>query len=143
MYHELLFTSKAVKELTPQDLIHIHNQGARNNLKNDITGLLLYHNGEFVHLMEGEKQKVQDMCSKILLDKRHTDISLLLQDTTKRKYFENWSIAFQHFEEIDTTQLSNYMKLPDLDHYLSSLRQASPAKSMFLFLTQTILNNNK
>ena len=65
MYFELIYNSVASPELTSKDVLDILEESRLFNSKNDITGCLLYHKGEFLQLLEGEKSIVQNIYGKI------------------------------------------------------------------------------
>jgi hypothetical protein len=59
MLVELLYCSVSVpSKLTHVDLDHILASARRRNVAVNITGLLLYYRGEFVQILEGEKESV-------------------------------------------------------------------------------------
>ncbi len=48
-----------------------------NNSRDNITGCLLYYEGEFIQYLEGNQVKVLTLFDKINADKRHKDVTLL------------------------------------------------------------------
>jgi hypothetical protein len=94
---ELVYYSVAIPELTPLDISNILNTSRNYNSKNNITGCLLYHNKEFLQILEGEEQTILDLMTKIENDKRHTIITSLVQKNIKERMFSDWSMAFHEF----------------------------------------------
>ena len=71
------------------------------NERNNITGCLLYHNQEFIQILEGEKETVLNLFSKIGQDGRHTDVLLLAEGRKADRVFYQWSMAFHELNKDD------------------------------------------
>jgi hypothetical protein len=54
MLIQLLYSSKATTALSPAELTAILDKSVANNQARQITGLLLYRDGCFLQLLEGE-----------------------------------------------------------------------------------------
>ena len=60
-----------------------------------ITGFLLYHRGEFVQLLEGERDTVRQVYfDYIVRDPRHTNVNLCWDCEIGQGSFRDWSMAF-------------------------------------------------
>ena len=64
------------------------------NLRNDITGILLYHDGNFLQLLEGPQRQVQETIQRIQRDTRHKGIIPLLTRSYPKRSFEGWSMGY-------------------------------------------------
>lgn len=80
-----------------------------NNLRDNITGCLLYYEGEFIQYLEGNQVKVLALFDKIKVDKRHKDVTLLTYSVTDSREFKDWEMAYADFFG-DNDQM-NYFKL--------------------------------
>lgn len=94
---ELVYNSIANPNLTSEDISDILNTSRDFNSKNRITGCLLYHNNQFLQILEGDKKVVQDLFISIKRDKRHSNVNLLAEGGKKERMFSRWSMAFQEF----------------------------------------------
>lgn len=139
MIIELLYTSKAKKDISPAEISSIIAASHKFNTENDITGCLLYHKGEFIHLLEGEQKKVHELYSKIMFDKRNTDVSMLIQNPIEKRYFSSWTMTFDEIAEINTGELKGYISINDFHNLTYSMNRSSNARTMFMYLTQTII----
>ena len=103
MLVELLYNSASVKyQLTNVDLDHILASARRRNLAEKITGMLLYYQGEFVQILEGEKKSVENIYEKFIgSDFRHTALNKVYQNTISHRNFSNWSMGFIGAPEIE------------------------------------------
>jgi hypothetical protein len=73
------------------------NSGRKNNARG-ITGILAYHNGEFVQVLEGESTSLDDLYMKIYADPRHRDVTLLQRREIKHRDFTKWSMSLVIYE---------------------------------------------
>ncbi len=69
-------------------------QSRRNNQQQAIGGVLFFGDGYFFQCLEGEASAVQATYERILLDERHRDARILLQETVATRLFARWSMKF-------------------------------------------------
>lgn len=96
MIHELVYTSRAtnywVSRLALDELL---TQARLKNQRLGITGVLLYENGEFVQLLEGEQQAVRDLYyGTIALDPRHRRTFVCWEQAKQERSFADWQMGF-------------------------------------------------
>lgn len=77
----------------------------KNNAKNSITGLLLYSEGAFLQLFEGEDKQVNKLMKQIQKDKTHHSLIVLVNTQSAVRMFPDWSMGFktmpvQQFEKV-------------------------------------------
>ena len=87
--YELTYCSIASNNLKQKDILKILAKSKEHNKKNNITGCLLYHNHEFLQIIEGEEDHILKVFEKIQQDKRHDQIILLEQGKKTNRLFEN------------------------------------------------------
>ena len=95
----MLYMSSAVKSMNYDELSALLQQSRDNNHKRGITGMLLYQNGTFMQMLEGEKQIVLDLYDKISNDDRHTGIHTVLSGEIKERNFQDWSMGFFNMDK--------------------------------------------
>jgi hypothetical protein len=66
----------------------------RRNPQCNVGGALLVSDGRFVQALEGDKKDVQATFERISLDPRHTGIEILCAQTTNKRRFTEWSMAY-------------------------------------------------
>jgi len=91
----LLYISSASRNLSNDDLHEILDKAQQNNAKLDVTGMLVYMDGNFVQFLEGSKENVMALYNKIQRDDRHRDVLIIDQANVSGRFFESWSMAFQ------------------------------------------------
>jgi len=71
----------------------------KNNKRNDITGMMLYSDGNIVQAIEGKKEALKATFSRILVDVRHVGIYILLEEKVEHRDFETFSFGFKHIKK--------------------------------------------
>ena len=89
----LTYVSTATRELSQDDLNELLAQCRKNNAKRGITGMLLYKDGNFMQVLEGEETAVRSIYAKISGDPRHKGEILLQQGTEEERQFLGWSMG--------------------------------------------------
>jgi hypothetical protein len=67
----------------------------RNNERNGITGTLVYCEGSYLEVLEGESEVVYETFRRILNDTRHGGILVLSDREIREREFGEWSMGFQ------------------------------------------------
>ncbi|MCM4160941.1 BLUF domain-containing protein [Antarcticibacterium flavum] len=74
MRYTICYVSTATAKLDKEKVSSLLKKIEESNNKNDVKGILLYSDGNFFHVMEGEKQYILELFSEIKSDRRHTNI---------------------------------------------------------------------
>ena len=64
----LVYISSAILGLSQKQILNIVKESKKNNERFDISGILLYNNGNFMQLIEGERAEVERLYEKIRHD---------------------------------------------------------------------------
>jgi hypothetical protein len=102
----LIYVSSAVRLMDNVELLKLHQISQKNNKNSEITGMLLYQEGNFMQIIEGEEEHVLELFIKISTDKRHKDIYKIMSGPINKRNFDNWSMGFCNMN--DTNYYSNY-----------------------------------
>ena len=65
----------------------------RNNTLN-ISGFLVFKNGNFLQLLEGDKAAVINLFSKIKKDTRHKNVTQILENESLNRIFDDYESGF-------------------------------------------------
>ena len=91
---QLLYASNTGRDVSDAMLKDILEASRRNNLACGVTGVLLYIEGGFMQVLEGEDQAVADTYARICGDRRHWNTMVLL-DREAPRAFGDWSMGFE------------------------------------------------
>lgn len=106
----LTYASTAVHDFSPEDLLKLLKQCRTNNGANNITGILLYANGTFFQVLEGDEATVNSLYDVIAKDNRHKNCTIIEKQQITERAFPYWSMGF---EKIDPKELSTMEGLND------------------------------
>jgi len=111
MHHTLCYVSSSTKSLTASDLEHLFRVNKRNNTEHDVTGILIYNDGNFLQILEGKKLTIKNLFKKINNDQRHFNIIQLIDKPIEERIFHEYKSGFIHFENPKQKQeLYNYIE---------------------------------
>jgi hypothetical protein len=104
----IIYASSARKLFSADELIELLRKSRENNNALDITGMLLYRDGNFIQVLEGPEDVVMSLYEKIRRDKRHFGIIILGQQPITERQFPNWSMGFLNIDEMSAKELEGY-----------------------------------
>ena len=94
------YVSSADKSITSQDITDILDVSVKNNDTFDITGILCYHDGNFLQFIEGESDNVHNLIEKIKEDKRNSGMIVVHDELIAGRMFPDWRMALRRLSDI-------------------------------------------
>lgn len=104
----LVYVSTATVPFSSSELRDLLAKSRDNNAMLDITGMLLYKDGNFMQVLEGEEGAVRALYAKITSDPRHKGNYMLLQGALEKRTFPDWSMGFRDLSAEDLQTLPGY-----------------------------------
>ncbi|RZK79560.1 MAG: BLUF domain-containing protein [Pedobacter sp.] len=104
----LIYISTASKIMVEDDLKEILNISQQNNKKNNLTGMLLYGEGSFVQLLEGDADQLDETYNTILTDERHKNVFKLDEGDIEARFFPDWTMGFKVISGQDMSEFEGY-----------------------------------
>ena len=89
----------------------------RNNREHGISGVLCQGQGLYLQVLEGERDAVNRLYARIVVDRRHHDVVMLQLEEIGERRFAGWSMA--HVELSDQEPMVQ-LKHPEFDPYSAS-----------------------
>jgi hypothetical protein len=86
MYH-LVYISQAQENMTLTTLVVLLMQARTLNERHDVTGTLVYGDGQFMQVMEGEEAVVKDLYARVAQDARHYNVRTLAEGPLATRSF--------------------------------------------------------
>jgi hypothetical protein len=93
--YSLTYVSSAVSPLNHDQLRELLTVCEENNRRDEISGMLLYKDGNFMQVLEGSADVVHRTHTRILTDRRHAGLITLLQGPQAERQFPEWSMGFR------------------------------------------------
>ena len=114
---------------TELDIYDLLGVSRKKNAQAEITGFLFFDGRNFVQALEGPRENVSKIYSRIINDRRHRDVTLISCTEIKERAFHQWSMGLQEGLDDATRQnLLNIFSLREID--LSELT----AEQLMIFL---------
>jgi hypothetical protein len=142
-----VYRSTAVRAMGPQDLHDLLVQSRARNALEDITGLLVYHDGCFVQWFEGPASNVERVWNSILHDPRHTEVEAVPTPWCSQRLFPDLRMRLVssealaseadavHVDPLALQSLSRHADMaPDFMRGIVFWRSLPPAEAMALTL---------
>lgn len=102
------------------DLTNILEKSRENNNRVHVSGLLLYTNGLFIQLLEGDEEHVSETYAKIVKDPRHSDAIVVAKKIENERSFKNWSMGFIAPTESEINEMESFVKESQFEDFLDS-----------------------
>ena len=100
------YLSKAIDVFSDHDLDQLLINCRRNNAAASVTGALLYHNGYFMQLIEGQLDAINAIYDRIQADPRHEVLSVLFEDEISARFFPDWTMGYRAAEDMPLDSLN-------------------------------------
>jgi hypothetical protein len=112
--------SSASRPFSEADLIKLLHKARLNNASLNVTGMLLYKEGNFLQLLEGEKQVVMDLYEFIKTDTGHYGATLLDKAEISERLFGDWSMGFRNLQDQAVQALPGYNQFMNTEFNLDT-----------------------
>jgi Sensors of blue-light using FAD len=130
----IVYVSSAIQPFTQEELADLLQSSRKNNVALGVTGMLLYKDGSFMQVLEGEQAAVQQTFNKISRDPRHRGVVVLLKQTLAARDFDDWSMGFRNLNSPEIRELEGYSEFLNVG-LNDQMFLDEPAKSQKLLLT--------
>ncbi len=113
--HQLVYVSAASQAFQKSELLELLTKAREKNRLMGVTGLLLYKEGDFIQLLEGEREAVRRLFETIQADPRHSGTIVLHEGEADQRLFADWSMGFRDLSDPAvqaTPGFSSFMNTP-------------------------------
>ena len=109
MPHQIMYSSQATEPMTVTGLEAILADARTGNEARNVTGALVYVDGVFFQIIEGDKDVVHKLMASIASDSRHHSVKIFYEAEVDVRAFESWSMAYL---SATAEQMSKWAGLP-------------------------------
>jgi len=134
----LIYGSSATRKMSEQELLEILETSHHNNLALDITGMLLYADGNFLQVLEGEEEAVTTVYAKIQKDPRHQGLMVYVKQPIKERQFADWEMGFVDVQRIGAKNIPGYTDFLNDPQHESKLSNVSYAHAFLNIFRENI-----
>ena len=94
MPFRMIYSSEATGDMPMAELEKMLAQSRARNTMRDVTGVLVFVDGVFMQILEGERESVGALMEKIARDPRHRRVTVFHEEDLDRRTFGAWRMAF-------------------------------------------------
>ena len=128
----LLYTSTASYLFSDDDIKEILNASHTYNNAHNLSGLLLYKEGNIIQVLEGEEEEVDFIFNKIKQDTRHRQLSVLIRSTITEREFEGWRMGFINIGNLTDEERASYSSFLNERSFDKKFLKSSPTRASIL-----------
>lgn len=139
--HHIVYISAATKDMDSLALQEILGSARESNRRNQITGFLMYHDGQFFQVLEGSEDALRQCFEKICQDTRHKGIIKLLDQPCDERSFSNWNMGLTSLTQFDESAQGHFIDVLNA-HEAGKLNELHRDKIISVF-ANTFLSNIK
>ncbi len=111
LMNQVVYMSTETSPFEPAQLTDLLIKARQKNSALGISGLLVYHEGVFLQVLEGEVNAVDNLYQRIKQDDRHTKCELLLRTYIDKRSFCDWSMGYTDTKLFGSKMLQGYNDL--------------------------------
>ena len=125
MLVRLIYASRSTVAITETVIDDLLMTSRENNPARGITGVLcLCDDNTFMQVLEGGRDEVNRLYSRVVHDTRHTDVTLLDYAELTERRFTNWRMGRVNLDRVNPGMVLKYSEMPRLDPFRISGRVA-------------------
>jgi hypothetical protein len=114
MQVRMLYVSRATGPQTTTVTSSILIKAREHNREHNITGVLCQGQGLYLQVLEGDRTALNRLYTRIVNDRRHHDVEMLLIEETDERRYARWSMALV---ALDGQDAMLQLKHPEFDPY--------------------------
>jgi hypothetical protein len=92
--YRLVYVSTAKEGIGPNEVGDILDVSVSNNHERLLTGFLAHNGRYFMQALEGEREEVDDIYSRIVADNRHFGVVQIIGEEIAERAFPDWSMNY-------------------------------------------------
>jgi hypothetical protein len=89
----IAYISLESRRLDRSDILDILRVSRERNAASGITGVLMYYDGVFLQIIEGDDDNVDALLERLRRDRRHRDLRVMLDESCAVRHFPDWAMA--------------------------------------------------
>jgi hypothetical protein len=101
-----IYASAARSKYSEAALFELLKRARMNNAGLGVTGMLLYSDGSFFQVIEGDAGVVDALYTKIAADPRHEKVTQIIREPIRARQFDDWTMGYLKMtqQEIETIE---------------------------------------
>ncbi|MDI1310088.1 MAG: BLUF domain-containing protein [Methylotenera sp.] len=113
--YSLLFTSKINPDFEINSILNTIKELRAHNNKNNITGLMVFDGCNFIHFLEGEKNKIFELLNLMKNDLKQLDLEIRIEgELSNKRLFPTWSVGYSYDDDGEFMEIILNLKSKNL-----------------------------
>lgn len=137
MLIRLIYASTATGTVDMTELKQILATAQTHNPSDDLTGVLAFNSKIFLQVLEGNRDKVNQLYAKIMKDSRHEKVTMLSCKEIEVRHWSKWSMGFVAPNTANRELFLKYSESSTFNPYDMS---AEAAEKMLMEAAQTMIS---
>jgi len=134
MLIRLIYASETAAPMGPNEVQALLTLARRKNRLRDITGLLVFDSRYFLQVLEGDRQVISELYSRLAQDPRHKRLTLMQADPIDQRRFVGWSMGFAAADALGRGLM---LRHGSTSHFDPFQMRASSALALLTEISQT------
>lgn len=123
MVYQLIYSSDSATPMQIDELEELLEHARCNNAAKGITGALIYVDGVFLQILEGETATVRELMARIAKDLRHETVTVLKEGPVLLAAFSDWKMAYVSATPEQVAQWAGLSGKTAVPEILTDIRQ--------------------
>jgi hypothetical protein len=116
--YTICYISRAADSLTDADIDELLKYSSHSNNQEEINGILLYNDRNFLQVLEGDEDEIKVLYQKIAADDRHDTVLEIFNGAVDYPIFLNYNSKFNLLEsKMDMASFKEYLRRYNIDKY--------------------------
>ncbi len=128
-----IYTSRATRPMSAAEIDVLVEHSRAFNGRHGITGILLYVDGCFIQVLEGDSNSVQELYDRIVLDPRHTSVTRIILEAVPRRFFGEWTIGLANIGSLELAHILGFGNAREREALLASIEEGRAKKLLRAF----------
>ena len=100
-----IYSSAGIEAYSKDFIMDLLDKAKRKNASLGITGMLLYDEGSFFQVLEGDPEVVESLVKTIQKDTRHDHVVKIIFEEIEERDFSDWTMGYSEIKQDDLQQI--------------------------------------
>lgn len=138
MLRRLAYASRATQAMNETALSEILAVARHKNDANQVTGMLVYCEGDFLQVIEGEDRVIEALYDRIADDPRHQNCRIWSDKSVTERLFANWNMGFKATSKATLASIPGYIDFFDPALDVAALNQPIETEQFMLMAFRSL-----
>ena len=122
----IVYVSFAFKDYSEKELEELLSGIRKKNALQGVTGLLLYNDQNFIQVIEGQRETIQNLFQIIEKDARHNNVVKLIEESIEQRAFPNWTMGFRRIGKKQSSRIRGFSNFLNTENPEKIIKRSTP-----------------